>query len=41
LLISSISDKLLTLGDDVRVLPGHGEFTTIGDERRTNPYLQF
>jgi glyoxylase-like metal-dependent hydrolase (beta-lactamase superfamily II) len=40
-LIDSITGKLLPLGDDVRVLPGHGEATTIGHERRTNPFLQF
>jgi glyoxylase-like metal-dependent hydrolase (beta-lactamase superfamily II) len=40
-LINSITDKLLTLGDDVRVLPGHGDVTTIGKERQNNPYLQF
>jgi glyoxylase-like metal-dependent hydrolase (beta-lactamase superfamily II) len=39
-LINSITDKLFTLGDDVRVLPGHGDVTTIGKERQTNPYLQ-
>jgi glyoxylase-like metal-dependent hydrolase (beta-lactamase superfamily II) len=35
----SIREKLLPLGDDVRVLPGHGPATTIGQERRTNPFL--
>jgi hydroxyacylglutathione hydrolase len=38
-LMRSIFDKLLPLGDDVRVLSGHGEPTTIGRERRTNPFL--
>ena len=32
--------KLMALPDDTRVIPGHGPITTIGDERRTNPYLQ-
>lgn len=32
-IISSIKDKLLKLPDDVRVLPGHGDETTIGFER--------
>lgn len=41
LLIGSIVHKLLTLDDDVRVLPGHDEATTIGIERRENPYLQW
>jgi hypothetical protein len=35
----SIFEKLVPLGDDVRVLSGHGEPTTIGHERRTNPFL--
>lgn len=39
LLISGILDKLLPLGDDVRVEPGHGPGTTIGRERATNPFL--
>lgn len=33
-LVKSIKDKLLPLGDDVRVFPGHGPETTIGEERR-------
>jgi hydroxyacylglutathione hydrolase len=39
-LMSSIVTKLLVLDDDTRVLPGHGESSTIGVERRTNPFLQ-
>ncbi len=31
--------KVLTLADDVVVLPGHGEQTSIGRERATNPFL--
>jgi len=31
--------RTLTLPDDTLVLPGHGPLTTIGDERRTNPFL--
>ena len=38
-IMSSINDKLLPLGDDVKVYPGHGPASTIGRERRTNPYL--
>lgn len=38
-LMRSIADQLLPLGDDYRVLPGHGEATTIGRERRENPFL--
>lgn len=39
LLMRSIFEKLLPLGDNVRVLPGHMETTTIGKERATNPFL--
>ena len=39
-LLDSIITKLLVLDDDTRVLPGHGEATTIGAERRSNPFLQ-
>ncbi|NUN06879.1 MAG: MBL fold metallo-hydrolase, partial [Bdellovibrio sp.] len=39
LLMRSIFDKLIPLGDDVRVLSGHGEPTTIGRERAINPFL--
>lgn len=38
-LLRSIREKLLPLGDDVRVLAGHGPETTIGKERRGNPFL--
>ena len=38
-IISSIKNKLMTLKDDVKVYPGHGEPTTIGYERKFNPYL--
>ena len=39
-LLGSIVTKLLVLDDDTVVLPGHGEKTTIGFERRTNPFLE-
>jgi len=39
-LIKSIQEKLLPLGDDVAFLPGHGQASTIGQERETNPFLQ-
>ena len=39
-LMDSIITKLLVLDDDTKVLPGHGESSTIGLERRTNPFLQ-
>jgi glyoxylase-like metal-dependent hydrolase (beta-lactamase superfamily II) len=38
-LMDSIINKLLPLGDDVVVYSGHGPTTTIGAERRTNPFL--
>lgn len=38
-LMQSISQQLMTLPDDFRVLPGHGPETSIGRERATNPYL--
>lgn len=38
-LIGSIKGKLLSLGDDLLVLPGHGPSTTIREERRGNPFL--
>jgi hydroxyacylglutathione hydrolase len=40
LLISSIRSKLLSLPDETVVLPGHGPKTTIGNERRFNPFLR-
>ncbi len=39
LLISGINDKLMQLPEDTVVYPGHGETTTIGKEKKTNPYL--
>lgn len=38
LLIAGIKEKLYSLPDDTLVLPGHGPSTTIGDEKRTNPF---
>jgi len=38
-LISGIREKLLPMDDAVKVLPGHGPETTIGEERRSNPFL--
>ncbi|MBX6377809.1 MAG: MBL fold metallo-hydrolase, partial [Clostridia bacterium] len=38
-LLASIRTRLLVLPDDVLVYPGHGPQTTIGEERRTNPFL--
>ena len=39
-LIKSIREKLMVLPDETVVYPGHGQTTTIGDERRGNPFLQ-
>jgi glyoxylase-like metal-dependent hydrolase (beta-lactamase superfamily II) len=39
-LMCSIVDKLLVLDDKTVVLPGHGNSTTIGAERRFNPFLE-
>lgn len=39
LLMTNIRDHLLTLPEDTRVLSGHGADTTIGQERRYNPYV--
>jgi glyoxylase-like metal-dependent hydrolase (beta-lactamase superfamily II) len=38
-LIASIRTVLFSFGDDAQVHPGHGPSTTIGQERRTNPFL--
>jgi glyoxylase-like metal-dependent hydrolase (beta-lactamase superfamily II) len=39
-ILSSIHKKLLTLDDDTFVITGHGPSTTVGDERRNNPFLR-
>ena len=39
-IIRSLHGKLLTLDDAIVVVPGHGELTTIGAERESNPFLQ-
>ncbi|MDE2385420.1 MAG: MBL fold metallo-hydrolase [Alphaproteobacteria bacterium] len=39
-LLRSIREKVLPLGDDVQFLPGHGNPSVIGVEKRSNPYLQ-
>ena len=39
LLIASIRNVLFAFGDEAIVHPGHGPDTTIGKERRTNPFL--
>ena len=39
-LIAAIKGKLLPLGDEMRFLCGHGPGSTIGEERRSNPFLR-
>lgn len=39
-LLASMAEKVLPLPDEVHVLPGHGPTTTVGHERRTNPFLR-
>ncbi len=38
-ILRSLKERLLPLPDATRVVPGHGQFTTIGQERETNPFL--
>ena len=38
-LVRAIHEKLLILPDETEVLPGHGESTTIGEEKQYNPFL--
>ena len=35
----SVEEKLFALKDEVKVYPGHGDFTTIGHEKQYNPYF--
>ena len=37
--MASMAEKILPLADDVEVFPGHGNTTTVGHERRTNPFI--
>jgi hydroxyacylglutathione hydrolase len=38
-IMHSLHDRVLTLPDDTAVIPGHGPATTIGEERKENPFL--
>ncbi|MBV9435586.1 MAG: MBL fold metallo-hydrolase [Acidobacteria bacterium] len=38
-IITSLHDRVLALPDETIVIPGHGELTTIGEERQSNPFL--
>lgn len=40
LLMTGIQQKLYTLPDDTTVYPGHGPSTTIGEEKRSNPFIR-
>ena len=39
MLVGSIRNRLFPLGDDVAFVPGHGEQSTFGEERRSNPFV--
>jgi hydroxyacylglutathione hydrolase len=39
-IIDSIHSRLLALPDETKVVPGHGPSTTIGSERKSNPYIR-
>ncbi|MEW6266858.1 MAG: MBL fold metallo-hydrolase [Thermodesulfobacteriota bacterium] len=39
-LLRSVREKILPLGDETKVFPGHGPMTTVGQERRFNPFLK-
>jgi len=39
-LVQGIHSKILTLGDEVVIAPGHGNLTTVGEERINNPFLR-
>ena len=39
LLIDKLHERILTLSDDYQVLPGHGDLSTVGEERRYNGFL--
>lgn len=38
-LVKSITERLWPLGDEMRFVPGHGQMSTFGRERKTNPYV--
>jgi glyoxylase-like metal-dependent hydrolase (beta-lactamase superfamily II) len=38
-MVNSIKNKILTLPDEMIVLPGHGPHTTVGQERNSNPFI--
>jgi hydroxyacylglutathione hydrolase len=40
ILLQSIQENILTLPDEYRLLPGHGPETSVGQERKSNPFLK-
>lgn len=40
ILINSIKEKILTFPDNIKLFPGHGQPTTVGEQRATNPFLR-
>lgn len=38
-LAQSVRDKIFTLPDDIKLYPGHGDFTTVGHEKKYNPFF--
>jgi hydroxyacylglutathione hydrolase len=40
MLVDGVRKKIFPLGDELRIYPGHGPASTIGAERRTNPFFQ-
>ncbi len=40
ILMQTIIEKILPLGDEVIVYPGHGSITVIGDEKQQNPFIE-
>ena len=39
-IIDSVGTRLMALPDETKVLPGHGPSTTIGEERKSNPFIK-
>lgn len=39
-LIKSVNEKIFTLSESTQVYPGHGPLTTVGEEKRTNPFFR-
>ena len=39
-ILDSIHSRLMNLPDETTIVPGHGPATTIGEERRSNPFLK-